>query len=293
MSILQTLFDGIAIGAMAALVALGLGLIFNTSRIFHMAHGGVYTLAAFFAYMWNVQVGLPFWASIVLAVPMTATLGALCEALIYRPMRSRGADHHTMMIASLGLLFAFEGFAALAWGINPKVFTVERVSPAFHLGPLVFTYLRLITIGVSLSLTAIVVWFLVGTRTGKAIRAIANNPDRARLVGINVDWLFLLTYAIGSALAVAPAIILGVDRGIFPGIGLLAMILAAVALIVGGIGSLPGAVLGAYIIGLLTSFITRYLGGQWQNAIVFALLLLLLLVRPKGLFGERTPKAEV
>ncbi len=293
MDIFQTLFNGIAIGAMAALVALGLGLIFNTSRIFHMAHGGVYTLAAFFAYMWNVQLGLPFWASVVLAIPMTVVLGMLCEALVYRPMRSRGADHHTMMIASLGLLFALEGLAALIWGINPKVFTVQRVSSSVELGPVVFTYLRLITIGVSLGLTAIVVWFLVGTRAGKAIRAIANNPDRARLVGINVDWLLLLTYGIGSALAVAPAIILGVDRGLFPGIGLLAMILAAVALIVGGIGSLPGAVIGAYIIGMFTSIITRYVGGQWQNAIVFSILIALLILRPKGLLGERTPKAEV
>ena len=293
LDLVQTLVNGLAIGSSTALVALGLAVVFNATGIFHIAQGGVFLFAAYFTYLGCATLRWPFWLAVLLSLVLSTLLGVACELLVYRPMRARRATSHTLFIASLGLLFGMEGFAALFWGSNPKMYPVQPLYGALRLGDLVLTYNRVATFGVSVLLTLLVCWLLLGTRLGKSIRALSNNPERAMLVGINVPRLLLVVFALGSALAVAPAVLQGMDRGTAPEGGLVVILLAGLALILGGFGSLPGAVLGAYVLGILTSFATRYIGGEWSTAAVFVLLILILLVRPRGFFGERDVKVQV
>jgi branched-chain amino acid transport system permease protein len=290
--VLQLLANGLVSGSLYALVAVGFGLILGTTRTFHFAHGVVYTAGAYVAFLASATLGLPLAAAAVAGIVGAAALGLAIEAVVYQPLRVRGASPLAILIASLGTLILLENVIAMAFSTDAKLLTGFPVA-RMEMGGVGFTSLHLTTVGLAAVLIGALLLFLYRTAPGRAIRAVANNPEMAEIVGIETRRLFLLVFAVGSGLAAVPAILLTMDRGATPDMGMEAILVAAIAVIVGGLGSLPGAVLGAVILGLAQNLGVMAIRSEWQAAIAFGVLLVVIVLRPSGLFGARLRQSAV
>jgi branched-chain amino acid transport system permease protein len=282
----QLVINGIAQGAVYALMAVGFAIIYNATRIFHLAHGAVLTFACYCCYL---AVGVLGW-SLVAAAPVTIVAGALLgcaiELGVYAPLRARGAGPAALMIASLGLLVLLQNLFGIVF--TTDIQTVRSGGLAiYRLGPFTVTSLHVADLVVAFAVFALLQLFLARTKAGRAIRALADNPELAPVVGIEVGRTYLLVMAIGSALASVAALLLTWDIGVTPEMGFTIVFFSAVACVIGGAGYLPGALLGAFVLGLIQQLSIWQLDSRWQNGVVFAIVLLFLALRPQGLFGGR------
>lgn len=276
---------------MFALVACSFGLILGTTGTFHFAHGVVYAGGAYAAYFVASALALPLPVAIAAGIAGAALLGVGIEVVIYRPLRRIAASPLVVLIASLGTLIVLENLIAIVFSTDAKVLEVPRRT--FIVGGVGFTTLHVTMVVVTAIALAALFAFLRFTRAGHAIRAVANNAEMAVIVGIDTPRVFLWVFALGSALAAPPAILIMLDRGATPDMGMEAILIAAIAVIVGGIGSLGGAVLGAFIIGLAQNLGVMAIPSEWQAAIAFGVLLVVVIVRPRGLLGKKLRKAEI
>lgn len=287
----QLLVNGVIAGSLYALVACSFGLILGTTGTFHFAHGVVYAAGAYGAYF-AASRGLPLWAAVGVGIAGAALLGVLIEIVVYRPLRKIAASPLVILIASLGTLIVLENAIAIGFSTDAKVLE-GFPRRGVIVGGVGFTTLHVTMVAVSLVVFLGLLAFLRWTRTGRAIRAVANSPEMAEIVGIDTGRVFLLVFAIGSALAAPAAILIMMDRGGTPDMGMEAILIAAIAVIVGGIGSVPGAALGALIIGLAQNLGVMKIPSEWQAAIAFGLLLVVVILRPHGLLGKKLKKAEI
>jgi branched-chain amino acid transport system permease protein len=285
--LLQLLIDGIARGAAYALLALGLALIWSVTGVFHLAHGAVYVLGGYFIYAFSEQLGLPVWLAVPLAAATAALLGVAIDRVVYRPLAERGARSLTFTIASLATLIFLMNLAAAVWGTETRQFGDFDVVEGYALGPAYVSGVEIATVIVSAVLFAACLAILHFTRTGRALRAMADNETMARIVGMDLGRVRSAAYAIGSALAVPAAYLAGLQTGINPYSGTLAILIASAAVIVGGIGSLAGAGLGAVVLALAQTLGIWKIPSEWQDSIAFGVLMLVVLLRPTGLFGKR------
>jgi branched-chain amino acid transport system permease protein len=291
--VLQLLATGLVVGSLYALCALGWGLIYGTTLHFHVAHGAVFTLAAYFAYVGQKVLHLPLAVACVLAVAGAALAGLLIDLLVYQRLEARGAVRTTVFIASLGVLIVLENLTALIFGPDPLRMDVGWLSTAVEIGPVFLTSLHLVTVGLALAGYLALMAFLTRTRTGRAIRAVSSSPEMARTVGIDLGRIQLLTYALGSAVSAPAGILVALDVGAEPYRGTQFVLLASVGVILGGIGSIPGALLGGLFIGLLENLGVWQIPSEWQSAISFGVFLVFIVVRPRGFFGRRIQSAEI
>ena len=291
--VLQLLATGLVVGSLYALCALGWGLIYGTTLHFHVAHGAVFTLAAYFAYAGQKWLGLPLPAACLLAVAAAALTGLLIDLLLYQRLEARGAVRTTVFIASLGLLGVVENLVALVFGPDPLRLDVGTLGAAVEIGPVFVTRLHLITIALAIAGYLALTAFLRFTRAGRAVRAVGSSPEMARTVGIDLGRIQLLTYALGSAVSAPAGILIAMDVGAEPYRGTAFVLLASVAVIMGGIGSIPGAMLGGIFIGLLENLGVWQIPSQWQSAISFGVFLVFIVIRPRGFFGRRVQSAEI
>lgn len=291
--LLQLLINGAVVGSAYALIALSFGLIYTTSRFFHFAHGTVYTFGAYLTFLFFRIFGLPFVFAVALSVPLAATVGSLCEALIYRPLRRRRATSAVSLMASLGLFVALQNLISLSFGDDTKSIRTGIVTEGVDLLGAYVTRLQIALFVVSLALCGLTWMVLHFTRAGKIIRAVADDQDLSRIVGVQVDRAMLQVFALGSALAAATAIMSSLDTDMTPTMGFNALFAGVVAVIVGGVGSIPGAVLGGLFVGVAQQVGVWKLPTQWQDAIVFVILILFLLLRPRGFFGQRPRSFKV
>lgn len=279
----QLLANGLGNGSYYALLGLGFSLIFATTRIVHFAYGPIYAVSAYAAW-WAAASGLPLAVAALLALAAGAIAGAAVYWLAYRPFEQRGMASHSVLILSLGLSIILECLLTLNFG--PSIHTVPEFSaPVFIIGPVFLTGLQ---IGETIALVAVagvVLLFLRRTRYGKAILALSDNRDMARIVGIDTDRVSLIVFALGSAVAAVASVFTLLNEGATPTMGFYPIFIAFVVAVVGGLGSIPGSIAGGYLVGLVESLGLWKIPTEWQNSIAFVLLFLVLLVRPQGLFA--------
>lgn len=289
----QFLANGVITGLEYSLIAIGFAAIYQTTRFFHFAHGAVYTFGAYLGYLFAIQAGLDRIISFPLACIVTASLGVALELGVYRPMRKRDATDLTLLIASLGVYVVLQNVISMVWGDDTKTLrTGEVVEGHLILGARI-TNTQIAIIVTSISLMVLMSVTLTHTKFGKSLRALANDPDLARLSGINSDRYILYTFAIGSFLAAIASIMITFDTDMTPTMGFNALLMAVTAVIVGGVDSLPGAALGGLMTGLAQNLGVAVLPSQWQDTIAFVILILFLLFRPYGILGRKPQKAQV
>jgi branched-chain amino acid transport system permease protein len=289
----QLLLNGVIAGSIYSLVALGFALIYQTTRFFHFAHGAVYTFGAYFAYLFFVQLGFDRWLAFPFACVATMLLGVALEVGIYRPMRNRKATDLTLLIASLGLYIVLQNVISMVWGDDTKTMRTGEVVEGHAVLGARITNIQIAIIATSLALITLIALILARTKFGKALRALANDPELARLSGINSDRYIMYAFAIGSFLAAVAAIMISFDTDMTPTMGFNALVMGVIAVIVGGIGSLPGAALGGLLIGLAQNLGVWQLPSKWQDTIAYVVLILFLLFRPYGILGKKPQKQHV
>jgi branched-chain amino acid transport system permease protein len=279
----QLLVNGLGNGSHYALLGLGFGLIFSTTRMVHFAYGPVLAIGALAAWGAAVPLGMPLVLAAPLGVAVAALAGAAVYWLAYRPFERRGMSSHSILILSLALTIVLE--SALTLLLGPAIHAVRDFAPPiFILGPVFITGLQL---GETVALNAVagaVMLFLRHTRIGKGILALGDDRDMARIVGIDTDRISLIVFALGSAISAVAAMFTLLNEGATPTMGFYPVFVAFVVAVVGGLGSIPGAVAGGYLVGLVESLGLWKIPTEWQNSIAFVLLFLVLLLRPQGLF---------
>ncbi|HKE97735.1 MAG TPA: branched-chain amino acid ABC transporter permease [Actinomycetes bacterium] len=292
----QQLANGVTKGSYYALIALGYTMVYGIIQLINFAHGEVYMLGAFIG-LWTFNFGAAHfgWSSgslvalvvvMLVAALLTPVVGVSLERFAYRPLR--GAPRLAPLITALGASFALQQLVAVFYSRGQLQFPSLFPDTQFTIAGTTIKLLWVFMVAVALGLTLALTTFIRTTRPGKAMRATAEDPDTARLMGVNVDQIIALTFVIGSALAGIGGVLAGMylhQINFF--MGFIAGLKAFTAAVLGGIGNIAGAVLGAYLIGILETFGAAYLGGQWQDVFAFGVLILVLVFRPTGLLGER------
>lgn len=289
----QLILNGIIAGSIYSLVAIGFALIYQTTRFFHFAHGAVYTFGAYFAYLFYTQLGFDRLVAFPLACICAMLIGVICEVIIYKPMRVRKATDLTLLIASLGLYIVLQNIISMLWGDDTKTMRTGEVVEGHEFLGARITDIQIAIIVTSIVLITLIALMLSKMKFGKALRALANDPELARLSGINSDRYIMYAFAIGSFLAAVAAIMISFDTDMAPTMGFNALVMGVIAVIVGGINSLPGAALGGLFIGLAQNLGVWQLPSKWQDTIAFVILILFLLFRPYGILGKKPTKAHV
>lgn len=292
---LEHLFNGLNLGAVYALIALGYSLVFGVLQFINFAHSEVYMMGAFAAYFvergLNLEdkPGMPsFFILILLTMSLCAILGFIIERLAYRPLRS--APKLNVLISAIGVSLLLQNLAQVIFGADPKVF--PEVIQDFEwivLGPIHLRFLDVVMLGTALAAMTIMHFVINNTRLGLMIRAVSFNGRSAGLVGIPVNRVIVSCFLIGSALAGLASVLVGLKYPkVDPYMGTLFGLKAFVAAVLGGIGNLPGAVLGGLLMGVSEQFVIAYISSTYKDAFAFGLLILILLIKPSGLLGSRT-----
>ena len=292
-TISQLILNAVLTGSVYVLVALGFALIYGTTRFFHFAHGVVFTAGAYFTFLFKTWLGFPLSISILLAILLSTLLGCLMELSAYRPLRRKGASSLLLLLASLGMYIVFQNVISMVFGDDTKSIRSGVVKEGLNVFGARITPIQILIICVSVVLVVAVVLFLKKTKMGKAMRAVANDPELASVSGIDSDRVILWTFAVGSALAGVAGILVALDVDMTPTMGMNALMMGVVAVIIGGVGSIPGVALGALLLGMAQHLGVWYISSQWQDAIAFIILAAFLLFRPQGFLGRRIKKATV
>lgn len=286
----QLLVNGIIAGGIYALVALGFSVIYRTVKFFHFAHGVVYTAGAYTAYSLAIQLKMPFVIAFFFAMLVAAILGMLIDRTVYRPLRSKGASNLIFLLASFGVFIFLQNLIQLIYGAQILSLRTGPVTEGYHIFSAVITPIQIMILAVSMALMLALWIFIMKTKLGKAMRAVSDDPVAANVVGINPERTILLSFAIGSALAGAAGVLIALETNIEPTMGFSAILKGIIASIVGGIGSIPGAMFGGFFIGMAENLGIAWIPSGWKNAIAFAILIIFLLVRPCGIFGIKSEK---
>ncbi|KUG25696.1 high-affinity branched-chain amino acid transport system permease protein livh [hydrocarbon metagenome] len=275
------------------LIALSFSLIYEVTRFFHFAHAVVFTSGAYFAFLFHIMLGLPLYLAIPLACMSACLIGCMMEWFVYKPLRKRGATSIILLLASLGLYIVLQNLISMMFGDDTKSIRTWPVVAGREVLGARITDVQIIIIVASIVLVVLVAGFLALAKTGKAMRAVANNKELADVSGINSDKIILISFAFGSALAGIAGILVALDVDMTPTMGMNALMMGVVAMIVGGVGSIWGIALGALLLALAQNLGVWYISSQWQDAIAFAILLIFLLFKPEGFFGKKVKKAEI
>jgi branched-subunit amino acid ABC-type transport system permease component len=282
--LLQLLIQGLGSGALYALLGLSFGIIFNTTRVFHFAHGAIFSLGSYVVYLSVAVLGLPLVLAMAVAACATALAGIACELLLYRPLRRRGAPPLLWFLASFAVLIIAQNVLLLIFGGVPVTLTSGAIASVRLFGVRV-SELVLWKAAAGGSAAAAVALLLYRTRLGKELRAIVSNPEMARIAGIDLDRSYLVAYAIGSALTVPAGAIALFDQGVSPDLGETPLLIATVAVFSGGIGAFMGGALGGLLLGLIGSVAIYWTNSSFQMTISIGVLTIFLLLRPSGLLG--------
>ena len=288
MNLLQHLINGISIGAVYAIIALGYTMVYGIAKMLNFAHGDVIMIGAYVSFCVTNYLDLPAVVSILISMAVCTVLGVVIEGLAYKPLR--GTPSLAVLITAIGVSYFLQNAAQLIWGSAAKTFTSIVTWEPFSLfgGQLVITGEVIVTVAVSIVVMLALTWFTGSTRTGKAMRAVSEDRDAAQLMGINVNQTISTTFAIGSALAaVAGVLLCSTVPGLTPTTGSMPGIRAFTAAVLGGIGSIPGAMLGGILIGIIETFAKAFISTQFSDAVVFSVLIIILLVKPAGLLGKQ------
>jgi branched-chain amino acid transport system permease protein len=281
---LQHLVNGLVLGGTYALLGIGLTLIFGLMNLVNFAHGEFYTLGAYLTFAALALSGLNFFVALALAIALGAVAGAVCERLLLAPLRGQSID--TTMLVMIGLWIALQNGELLVWGGVAKSIPHPFPTAPLTLGPVSIAPLRVFVVGTALALIA-AAWLLIQrTRLGRAMRATFQDRETAALMGVKIARIHTVTFAFGSALAAAAGALLGPVFLAYPSMGDLASLKAFSVVILGGLGNLPGATLGGLILGVTEELGAGYVSSGYRDAVGFVIIILVLLLRPSGLFAR-------
>lgn len=280
---LQELVNGLVLGSIYALVALGLALVYGTMRIPNFAHGHLYMLGAYAALFGVTVLHVGYWPAMLLAALVLAAVGVVLERLVFRPLR-RGPEVN-VVIAAVGVLFFLQALAQAAFGADFRVLPTPY-DDAVHVFGLTATKQQLIVIAAAAVLMAGLFLFLKRTLLGATIEAVAQDPEGAALVGIDADRVAAIVFGLSAALAAVAATLIASINLIYPAMGFPVLLKAFAIIVLGGMGSVTGAVAGAFVLAFAESFGATYISTSYQDVIAFGVLVLILTARPTGLFAK-------
>jgi len=279
----QQIFNGVMLGSTYAIVALGLTLVFGILHIPNFAHGHLYMLGAYISFFLMTLYGFGFWTALISSMVILALIGMLIERVVYRPLQDK--PHINSFISAVGALIILETGVIVLWG--PQGRRIPNPYPDIvELLGITMSHQRLLVIVAAIAMIILLQVFIKKTTPGTTIEAVAQNREGAMLVGINVNWVSSLTFAISTATAAAAACLVAPIFMISPTMGALLGMKAFVIVILGGLGSIPGAILGGYILGILEAIGGGYLSAAYKDVYAFGALILILSIRPTGLFGK-------
>lgn len=283
----QQLFNALSLGCVYALFALGFTLVFGVLGVINLAHGAVFMVGAYAALQAIVKLQMPLWAALVFAFAFAGLLGLVIDVLVLKPLRARNAPHLIPMIATIGLAIAINNLAQGIFGAENLRFPTEVLpQDVLNVAGLHLTVLELGIMLTSFALMAVLLVALKRTQLGRALRAIAESPKAAYLLGVNVEGLFMLTSFAAAGLGGIAGVLIGLySNALFPLMGQPMLHKGIAVIILGGMGDIRGAMLAGLFLGFAEVLSVAYIGSTMRDAIAFGLLFLVLLVRPKGLFG--------
>ena len=283
---LQQIVNGLSLGSTYALIALGYTMVYGIIKLINFAHGDIYMLGAYIGFAVITKLGLGFFPALIIAMVLCAIIGILTERIAYKPLRN--SPRIALLITAIGVSFFMEYVMVYFVGANVRAFPDVIPKTQYYLGDVVINLQQIVILCTTIALMVLLQFIVHKTKIGKAMRAVSADRDAAELMGINVNRTISATFAIGSALAGAGGVMVGMFyNSINPLMGMLPGIKAFVAAVFGGIGSIPGAVIGAFIIGICENIIKALGYTTFSDAFTFALLIVILLFKPTGLFGEK------
>lgn len=283
----QLLLNSIIAASIYSLIALGFNLIYGTTRAFNLAHGSIAVVGAYGVFYFSKQLGFPYWVGITLGILIAGFLGLALDRGIYAKLRAKKASLLVLLIASLGALTAIQAIVAILFSSQFQTLSSGSISHrVFTLYGGAITLVQLVTIAIVLIVYGAVWFLLYKTLFGKTVRAISDDYEVAKIVGINTEWTIGWIYFIGSCIGGLAGILAGLDTGVQPTMGLSLLLGGAIASIIGGIGNTTGGVVGALLLGLAENFGIWKLSGEWKSSIGFVILLIVLVWRPKGIFKK-------
>lgn len=284
MTFVYQVLNGVQIGAIYALVALGYSMVYGIVKLINFAHGDIIMIGSFCTWIMMSRLNLPIWLSVVTAIAFCACFGMLIEKVAYKPLRK--SARISLLITAIGISLLLQNTAQLVFTSNPRMFS-NIFSGTIQIGDRALSYTTIVTIAVSVVIMIGLTLLVNKTKIGKAMRAVSEDNEVAQLMGINVNNTISFTFALGSGLAAVAAVLYCSSYSqIQPTMGSMLGIKAFVAAVLGGIGSIPGAVIGGLIIGIAESLTKGYISSQLADAVVFGILILVLLFKPAGLLGR-------
>ena len=284
---LQQFVNALSLGSLYALIAIGYTMVYGILRLINFAHGDVFMIGGYLAFYGVSTFFMPWWLAVAVAIALTTLFGVGLERAAYRPLRD--SPRISIMISAIGASFLIENLAIVLFDARPKAFPV----PAFFSQNLMFGGVRVSMVSLVIPLVtalilAVLLWIVHRTKTGMAMRAVSTDIDAARLMAIDVNKIVSITFAIGSALAAIGAVLYCMAYPLVsPTMGSLPGLKAFIAAVFGGIGILPGAMIGGFVMGIAESLTKSYISSQMSDAVVYGILIIMLLVKPTGLLGKR------
>ena len=283
---IEQLINGLRTGSIYALIAIGYTMVYGIAKMINFAHGDIIMVGAYALYFSISVLGLPVPVALLLTVIVCSVLGVLIEKIAYKPLRK--AQPLAVLITAIGMSFFLQSSSLLMFGSTPIPFQSVIPNENIKVGPVIISSITLVTLVVTAVAMILLTLFINKTKLGSAMRAVSEDKGAAELMGINVNSTVSMTFAIGSALAaVAGILYISQYQSMKPTLGALPGIKAFVAAVLGGIGSIPGAMLGGILLGLIESVSKAYISTELADAIVFGVLIVVLLFRPSGLLGKK------
>jgi len=285
--LLQQIINGLQLGSVYALIALGYTLVYGIIRLINFAHGDVFMIGAYLGFYAILRFNLPFPVALIFAMLGCAVIGIVIEKLAYRPLRN--APRIACLITALGVSLFLENFTSLKFLFGPNYLAYPRPFAVvnYNIGSLTISNIQILVFVIAILLMILLQIFVTKTKTGMAMRAVAYDKSTAQLMGINIDYIITITFGVGSALAGAGGVLFGIAYPqIHPFMGIMPGLKAFVAAVLGGIGIIPGAMLGAGIMGMVEVLTSAYISSTMRDAIAFLVLLIVLLIKPAGLLGK-------
>jgi len=284
-TLILTLVWGVAIGSIYVLLATGLNLIFGVMKLVNFAHGELLMVGAYVSFTVSTTIGLNAYLALFVAMAVVALIGVAVERLAFRKVL--GGDKLNEIFVSLGLILIFDNIAVLVWGEKSKQIKSPFEGMSLQLGDVGITYDRLIALVFVAVILVGLVLLIKKTKIGRAMRATSQKSQASMLMGINIEHIYIFTFVLGAALAGAAGSLFGIINPFNPYIGALPTIKAFAIIILGGLGSIPGAIIGGLLYGIAEQSAVTLLGGTWRDAVAFSLLIIVLILKPKGLFGGK------
>ncbi|MCR6545628.1 branched-chain amino acid ABC transporter permease [Dehalobacterium formicoaceticum] len=282
---IQQLINGIALGSIYALIALGYTMVYGIIKLINFAHGDIYMVGAFVAFFMISIFDMPFSIALLVAMAACALLGMIIERVAYKPLRNQ--DRLTALITAIGVSFFLEYTMIYLVKPDPRAFPASFQLHNFHIGNIVISSKDLIIFAISLGLMLLLTYVVNRTKTGKSMRAVSYDSEAAQLMGIDVNKTISATFALGSALAAAAGVLVGMYYGqIEPLMGIMPGLKAFIAAVIGGIGIIPGAAFGGLILGVTESLVSGAGYSMLRDAVAFIILIIILIVKPTGLMGK-------